>query len=179
MPSVVPRPVSAGLFLTLLGVAWCAAVTSAQPPAIQYAYDDLGRLVAVVDQDSNTAIYVYDAVGNILAIQRVDADSLPGHVAISFVSPGKGKAGTVVSILGKGFGPSPAQNAVAFNGTPATVSMASVNRIIATVPAGATTGPIAVVAPLGSAVSPQPFLIVGALAVTPTAATLGGGRTQQ
>ena len=147
-----------------------------QSPAIQYAYDELGRLVAVVDQQGNAAIYVYDSVGNILSIQRFDAATLPG-VAITAVVPDKGKAGTVVSILGKGFGGA-GQNAVAFNGASAPVTQSSDNRILTTVPAGATTGPVTVGTPLGSATSPRPFRIVGGLAVTPLTATLGPSATQ-
>ena len=152
-------------------------VATAQSPAIQYAYDELGRLVAVVDQQGNAAIYVYDAVGNLLSIQRADAAALPG-VAITTVVPEKGKAGTVVSILGKGFSGS-GQNAVRFNGVAAVVGQASGNRLVTTVPAGATTGPISVTASLGSATSPRPFRVIGALAVTPATATLGTGATQQ
>jgi YD repeat-containing protein len=172
-------PALLALSLSFVSALLPVAAASAQPPPIQYAYDELGRLVAVVDQDGNAAVYVYDAVGNILSIQRIDAASLPGHVAISFVSPGRGKAGTVVSILGKGFGGSAAQNSVAFNGTPATVAQAAPNRIITVVPAGATTGPITVTAPLGSAVSPQPFRVVGAIAISPTTASLSVSGTQQ
>jgi YD repeat-containing protein len=154
-------------------------LAAAQQSAIQYAYDELGRLVAVVDQQGNAAIYVYDAVGNMLAIQRVDAATLPGPVAITAVVPEKGKAGTVVSILGKGFRASPGQNLVAFNGVGASVAQGSGNRIITTVPPGATTGPITVMTPLGSAISPRSFRIVGAIVVTPATATLGTGGTQQ
>jgi YD repeat-containing protein len=153
-----------------------ADLACAQPPAVQYAYDELGRLHAVVDQQGNAAIYSYDAVGNMLSIERFDAATLPG-VAITAVVPDKGKAGALVSILGKGFGGA-GQNAVAFNGMAASVAQAFSNRIITTVPAGATTGPITIVAPLGSAVSPRPFRIVGALAVTPATATLGEAATQ-
>jgi YD repeat-containing protein len=154
-----------------------ATLAAAQSPAIQYAYDELGRLVAVVDQQGSAAIYVYDSVGNVLSIQRFDAAILPG-VAITAVVPDKGKAGTVVSILGKGFGGA-GQNAVAFNGTSAPVTQSSGNRIVTTVPAGATTGPITVTAPLGSAISPRPFRIVGVLAVTPLTVTVGPSATQQ
>jgi len=41
----------------------------------QYAYDDLGRLTTVVDEAGNTAIYNYDAVGNLLSIQRFTTSS--------------------------------------------------------------------------------------------------------
>src|SRR5712691_10099576 len=73
------------LVLSLALVAH-ATLAAAQSPAIQYAYDELGRLVAVVDQQGSAAIYVYDAVGNVLSIQRFDAATLPG-VAITASSP--------------------------------------------------------------------------------------------
>jgi hypothetical protein len=34
----------------------------------QYTYDNLGRLSAVADEAGNTAVYTYDAVWNLLAI---------------------------------------------------------------------------------------------------------------
>ncbi len=174
------RPASRRALHGVLAVALCVTRAAwAQPPPVQYAYDELGQLVAVVDQDGNAAIYVYDAVGNILSIRRVDAASLPGRVAITAVVPGKGRPGTLVSILGKGLGGSGGQNVVAFNGVVATVGQASATRIVTTVPSGATTGPISVTAPLGSAVSPQPFRVVGALVVAPAAVNLGVGGQQQ
>jgi len=172
------RPASRGVLHGLI-VALCVTRAAwAEPPPVQYAYDELGQLVAVVDRDGNTAIYVYDAVGNILSIQRVDATNLAGRVAITAVVPGKGKPGTLVSILGKGFSGT-GQNVVSFNGVVATVGQSSPTRIVAAVPSGATTGPISVTTSLGSALSPRPFRVVGALAVTPTAVNLGVGGRQQ
>src|SRR5258708_203089 len=40
-----------------------SALASAQS-GIQYFYDELGRLIAVVDPSGDTATYTYDAVGN-------------------------------------------------------------------------------------------------------------------
>ncbi|MGH6690412.1 MAG: IPT/TIG domain-containing protein [Gammaproteobacteria bacterium] len=154
-------------------------VASAQPPTVQYAYDELGRLVAVVDPDGNAAIYVYDAVGNLLSIQRVDAATRPERVAITALVPSKGKPGTTVSVLGKGFGINAGDNVVAFNGVAATVAYVSANRLITTVPPGATTGPLTVTAPQGSAIAPGPFRIVGEIDVTPATASLQAGGTQQ
>ena len=37
---------------------------------ITYTYDELGRLTAVVDPSGDTGIYTYDAVGNLLSIER-------------------------------------------------------------------------------------------------------------
>src|SRR2546426_8067841 len=71
---------------------------TAQPSALNifYVYDDLNRLVAVIDQQGNTATYTYDAVGNILKIERFDATALPDRVAITLVSPIKGEIGDAV-----------------------------------------------------------------------------------
>jgi YD repeat-containing protein len=173
------RPRLQGVLLLFLCLASWGAVASAEPPGVQYAYDELGRLVAVVDADGNAAIYAYDAVGNLLSIQRVDAATLPGPVAITAVVPEAGKTGTVVSILGTGFGAGAGDNLVAFNGIGAAVAHASTNRITTAVPPGATTGPITVTTPLGSAVSPRPFRVIGAIAVTPAAVSLGAGGAQQ
>src|SRR5207249_1211841 len=97
----------------------------------------------------------------------------------TFVAPGKGKAGTKVTIYGKGFGTGAAQLGVSFHGTSATIDSVSGNRISTSVPAGATTGPITVTAPLGTAKSPKSFRILGPITITPASAQLQVGRTQQ
>jgi YD repeat-containing protein len=49
----------------------CAvALTPAVADQAQYIYDDLGRLVQVIDGQGNVATYNYDAVGNLLSITR-------------------------------------------------------------------------------------------------------------
>jgi len=118
-------------------------------------------------------------VGNILGIERFNVADIPGAIGITFVAPGKGKAGTKVTIYGKGFGTSAAQLGVSFRGTSATIDGVSGNRISTSVPAGATTGPITVTAPLGTATSPKSFRILGPITITPTSAQLQVGRTQQ
>lgn len=147
--------------------------------AIHYVYDELNRLVGVVDQEGNVATYTYDAVGNLLHIERIEAGQLPGPVAITFVSPDSGKADTQVEIFGRGFSTVVGQNSVTFNGILATVSTAASNRLVASVPAGATTGHIAVTTPLGSALSPSPFRIPGELTVSPPTATVFASGTLQ
>ncbi|MGH7313496.1 MAG: IPT/TIG domain-containing protein [Candidatus Rokuibacteriota bacterium] len=151
----------------------------AQQAAIQYVYDDLNRLIAVVDQQGNVGFYTYDPVGNILKIERFDAAAIPGAVGITLVSPNSGKPGTVVQIFGKGFSATPAQNSVTFNGTPAAVTASAPNRIVTAVPNGATTGPIVLTTPLGSATSPTPFTVVASIAIDPTSITLAFNGTQQ
>ena len=166
----------------LLGVILCVRSTPAQQPNINYVYDQLGRLTAVIDQQGDVAVYNYDAVGNLLSIERINATDQPGAIAISLVSPNRGKIGATVTIFGKGFSATPSENAVAFNGTAATVTDAAPNRLVTSVPAGATTGSITLTAPLGNATSPSPFTVIavtGPLAVTPAVALVLPNRTQQ
>jgi len=62
-------------------IALCAVLVPSRllaQPSVYYVYDDLNRLVAVVDQQGNAATYTYDAVGNILKIDRFDETGLPG-----------------------------------------------------------------------------------------------------
>lgn len=134
------------------------ALSAAPLPAqgnITYVYDDLGRLVAVIDPSGDTARYYYDAVGNLLSISRAPSS----QVSILYFSPGKGPVGTQVTIYGTSFSSTPSQNTVTFNGTAATVVSSTVTQIVATVPSGATTGSINVTAPAGSTASAMPFTV--------------------
>ena len=78
---------------------------------------------------------------------RCDAGAvevLPGPtsgVVIDLVSPAAGKVGSTVTLTGFGFAYA---SAVTFNGVPAAFSVRSPSAIVATVPVGATTGPIRV-----------------------------------
>ncbi|HEV8585122.1 MAG TPA: IPT/TIG domain-containing protein [Methylomirabilota bacterium] len=168
------RHIALLIFATL---ASSPCVALAQPPRIYYVYDDLNRLAAVVDQQGDVAVYTYDAVGNILRIERFDATALPGTVGIAYFTTQIGPAGTSVQIFGKGFGATPGQNTVSFNGVAAVVTAAASNRLIVMVPPGATSGAISVTTPAGSASSGQSFRVLGALALIPAAATTFVGAT--
>ena len=168
------------LFLGPLLLAPLSLASAQTPlPPIHYVYDELNRLIAVIDRDNSAAGYVYDAVGNILAIERFNVADIPGPIGITFVAPGKGKAGAKVTIYGKGFGSSAGQVNVSFNGTSATVDSVSGDRIVTSVPTGATTGPITVTAPLGTATSPKSFRVLGPITIDPATAQVPFGGTQQ
>ena len=113
---------------------------------VTYVYDDLGRLVGAIDAQGNAAIYSYDAVGNILSISRISS----GQASIVGFSPTSGPAGTAVTINGTGFSVVATQDAVYFNGTPATILSASTTQIVARVPSSATTGKISITSPRDS-----------------------------
>ena len=170
---------SRALKATLLASAVFLSLVTAARAEIFYVYDDLSRLIAVVDEQGNAATYTYDAVGNILRIDRFDAAQQPGPVRITLVTPTTGKVGTQVQIFGTGFSPTPTQNTVAFTGGTATVTESAPNRILTAVPSGAGTGTITVTAPLGSATSQVVFRVLGELTVTPSTASVFVNRTQQ
>lgn len=151
---------------TITGGSNTTANFSLQAPgtaAIQYDYDELGRLVGVVDTGGDVATYQYDAVGNILSISRQGSS----QVSIVNFSPRTGPVGSTVTINGTGFSATPSQDMVKFNGTSATVVSATTTQIVTTVPTGATTGPISVTTPAGTATSGGNFT-VGSLAGAPT-----------
>jgi YD repeat-containing protein len=127
-----------------------------------YVYDDAGRLIAVIDPAGDTAVYSYDAVGNLLGITRQPSTTL----AILNFTPKSSPIGTVVTIHGTGFDPTPSQNTVTFNGTTASVTSALTTQIVTPVPGGATSGPIGVTTPSGSTTSVASFTVTTAGAPT-------------
>jgi YD repeat-containing protein len=58
-----------GVFLVWMALCLAAPVVAFADHA-RYIYDDLGRLVQVIDGQGNVATYNYDAVGNLLSITR-------------------------------------------------------------------------------------------------------------
>jgi hypothetical protein len=98
---------------------------------------------------------------------------------VSAVTPGSGWPGTTVNLTGSGF---TGATAVSFNGTAATFSVSSDTQLSATVPAGASTGPIAVTGPAGTGTSSSSFTVTAppAPAVTgfsPSAGAVGSSVT--
>ncbi|HKY26731.1 MAG TPA: IPT/TIG domain-containing protein [Pyrinomonadaceae bacterium] len=120
-------------------------------------YDELGRLVAVIDTASEAAVYKYDAVGNLLSISRYSTSL----TSIIEFTPNSGSIGATVTIYGTGFSTTASQNSVTFNGQAAATVSATSTKIVTTVPAGATTGPISVTTPLGSGISSTAFEVTG------------------
>jgi len=168
------RPIAAPNAIAV--VVLCALLVPgglhAQAPSVYYVYDELNRLIAVVDQHGDAATYTYDAVGNILRIDRFDAAGLAGGAAISLFTPSAGAVGSTVQVFGRGFGATIGQNSLFFNGRLTTITAAAPNRLVAIVPAGATTGPITVTAPAGSATSSRVFRVLGDVAIAPETATV-------
>ncbi len=165
-----PRATSVGL--ALLFVVGLPALSIGQQ--ITYEYDALGRLTVVTTPDG-VARYEYDAVGNILRIVTRRSGEIAGPVAILMVSPIRGTPGTEVHIYGRGFAAVPAENQLAFNGSPAPVTSAATTSLITTVPSGAVSGPISVTTALGIATSPESFTVLQGFGVVPDQADMALG----
>ena len=115
--SSLPRTITA----PLVGALLTAAVVHGQSSPVTYVYDELGRLVSVINTTGDAAIYAYDAVGNLLSIARQTA----GTVSIIEFTPNAGPVGTSVTIYGTGFSTTPSQNTLTFNGVTGTVLTAT------------------------------------------------------
>jgi YD repeat-containing protein len=160
------------LLVLFVGVAIVSSTHAQQGGTTTYIYDDNGRLHVVISPTGEAAVYEYDAAGNITSIRRLAA----GTLAIFSFAPHEGVPGDQVTIVGSGFGAGVSN--VSFNGASATIVSVSGSRIVATVPAGATTGPITVTTPQGSVSTTTPFTIAG-LRVSPSAAIVRFGESVQ
>lgn len=78
----------------------------------------------------------------------------PPAPVISTILPSSGLAGASVTINGSNFDASAAGNTVKFNGSAATVISSSGNTLIATLPAGGSTGTVTVTTTAGTATGP-------------------------
>jgi hypothetical protein len=90
--------------------------------------------------------------------------------SVSSFTPTSGPVGTNVTISGQGF---TGTTAVTFNGTEANFRVVGSTRITATVPAGATSGRIAVTNPGGKGTSATSFTVIGAPTITSFAPSSG------
>jgi len=113
---------------------------------------------------------------------RIGSFQLPGcsavqaAPAVSGFSPTSGSPGTSVTVSGSGF---TGASSVTFNGTASTFSVNSDSQVTATVPAGATSGPIAVTTAAGTGTSSGSFTVTAAAAaptitsISPTSGPVG------
>lgn len=84
----------------------------------------------------------------------------PEGVEITGFTPASGEVGTEVTVNGKNFSTSKSENSVSFNGTAATVKIATATSLKVDVPNGATTGKIKVTVGSSSATSTEGFEVL-------------------
>ncbi len=147
----------AAVTVALMVSAWAGAALASPPSnAFRFVHDADGRLRAAIDPEGDTAVYEWDAGGNLLSIARHSSEEL----SILEVSPSVGDIGDTVEILGTGFSESAENDTVEFDGTKAKVTEATPWSLVVEVPAEATTGPVTVaVGEEGPVESPGDFTI--------------------
>jgi IPT/TIG domain len=108
------------------------------------SYPDAFTYLATQSGTYYLDVYALAGAGDYTVTYSVSSTSPP---IITSFAPSWGPVGTAVSLTGTGF---TGANKVAFNGTAASFTVVSATHITATVPADATTGPIAVTTPAGT-----------------------------
>jgi YD repeat-containing protein len=167
----IPRGFATVLLIVIFTTSPLSALAQ-QGGTTTYVYDANGRLHAVISPAGEAAVYEYDAAGNITAIRRLAANAL----AILSFSPHEGMPGDLVTFIGVGFGGGVTN--LSFNGAPATIVSVTNSKVVATVPAAATTGLVTITTPTGSVTTTEPFTIAG-VRVTPSFAALKFGESVQ
>src|SRR2546425_434290 len=126
-------------------------------------YNDTGLAAAT---SYSYRVRATDAAGNLSGYSiTASATTLAGAPTITSFTPSSGPVGTSVTIGGTSF---TGATAVRFNGVSTSFTVISDTAIQATVPAGATTGPLSVTTPGGTATSPNNFTVTVTLTVTKT-----------
>jgi uncharacterized repeat protein (TIGR03803 family) len=143
--------------ITIAGVATLEAtfdpsVTGFSPLGALVQGDD-GRLYVTLQDNGGSNS---DGVQDQGAISVLNLSLAPPPPAIYRFSPTSGAAGTKVKLE---FGPYVGTTSVTFNGTSAAYVVEGSDFVTATVPAGATTGPISVTTPGGTVTSTKSFTI--------------------
>lgn len=167
---------SASAFNVLPVVAGFEPVSAARGAAIEIVGSGLNGVQSVTFAEGVTASFTALTPNRLRAIVPATAFSGPVTVrttagtaassgpffvtgatpVISSFTPTTGDAGTDVAIRGPGLR---SAQAVAFNGVPAVFRFEQGTNLVATVPEGATTGPITVITVDGAATSAMPFSV--------------------
>ena len=152
-----------GTVVTIGGTHFTGAtvVTFNATTAVSFSVDSDTQITATVPTGATTGkITVTNPAGSGVSSTNyvVAAEQTPANITFT---PTSGKVGTTVNISGQHFA---GVNAVLFNGQAATFNFVSDTKVTATVPAGATTGPITVSNDAGSADSVADFSVI----VTPS-----------
>jgi hypothetical protein len=150
---VSPSSAAVGHLVTISGNAFTGTTA--------VTFKNKAAAFSVVSDSTITATVPSGALtGNITVTTPDGSASSPAKFGViprvSSFTPMAGRIGTTVTITGSAF---TGASAVTFNGTPATYTVTSYSHITATVPAGATSGRIAVTTPGGVGTSSASFTV--------------------
>jgi YD repeat-containing protein len=113
----------------------------AEAADINYIYDDLGRLVRLIDENGNAATYHYDAVGNLLRITR--ESGVPIGTVVTSLSSSSWNRATTSTVTINGYNLSCSAVTTTAFGVSLSEFQHSLDQIVITVTVGdfAITGP--------------------------------------
>ena len=152
---VLPSSATVGSSVTISGSAFAGATS--------VTFNSRAAAFTVASDTTITATVPSGALTGPVTVTTPDGSSTSSTSfgvipALSSFSPTSGKAGTIVTISGSAF---TGATSVTFNGAAAPFSVTAYSQITATVPAGATTGPIAVTTVGGTGESQASFSVRG------------------
>jgi DNA/RNA endonuclease G (NUC1) len=153
---IVAVPLGAGD--TLSRITPATRVIAVSIPNVQGVRNDPWQnyLTSVNHLQTNTSFTFFTALNsNLATVLRAKVDGSPA-TGITNIVPTSGIANSTVVLRGTNF---TGATTVWFNGVPASFTLDSPNQISATVPAGATTGPISVIAAGGLSTSATTFTV--------------------
>ena len=149
-------PVGTSVVITGTNFGCTTAVAFNATPATSYVVDSATQITATVPAGATTGPLHVTTDGGGPADSATDFTVIPPPVVTSFL-PTSGPVGTSVVITGTDL---TGATSVTFNGTGATAFTVDLaTQITATVPAGATTGKIAVTTPGGTGISAADFTV--------------------
>jgi Concanavalin A-like lectin/glucanases superfamily/IPT/TIG domain len=128
------------------------------------------------------ALFLLVALATIHSCKK-DNEQQPAPMIDSFspasgTEPSGATVGTTVTITGSNFSTTPTDNVLKFNGTSATITSATKNELVTSVPNGATTGKLTLTVQNKTATSTNDFIVIPLPAITDFSPTLGPpGRT--
>jgi hypothetical protein len=152
--SFTPSIGAVGTVVTIKGVNFIGATAvKFHGASAKYTVDSSTQITATVPANATTGpISVTTAAGT-----GTNATNFTVAPRISSFTPTSGRVGTNATINGANF---TGTTAVKFNGTPAIFTVNSSTRITASVPAGASTGPISVTTAAGTGTSATNFTVM-------------------
>lgn len=161
--SFSPAQGAADTLVTVNGANFsgATAVSFNGMPASSFLVASATQLTARVPVGATTGRIRVSTPGG-TAESASDFIAIPAPV-ISAFSPSQGQVGASVTISGSGFS---GASALRFNGTSASFSVSSDTQIVAVVPSGATSGPLALTAPGGSVTSAGSFTVLSVPALS-------------
>jgi hypothetical protein len=170
--SFTPQAGAAGGTVTVTGSGFTSVTdVSFNGHAAAFSISSDTQIVATVPAGATTGpITVTNPAGVVTSASSFTVIPVP---TLTSFSPASGLAGSSVTLTGTNLS---GATAVSFNGQPAVFMISSDTQIVASVPAGATSGPITVTGPGGSVTSATNFAVISTPTLTgftPTSGPVG------